>query len=100
MIPLTEHDIDRFNHSWVHTEYICDLDASDIGTFLTFKFPHICRLLLDELSTLRKTEAIPSNPIINGYIFERSFFDEINKCNALHAYCNGAVLHLKVGCVK
>ena len=100
MIPLTEHDIDRFNHSWVHTEYICDLDASDDSTFLTFNFPHICRLLLDELSTLRKTEAIPSNPIINGYIFERSFFDEINKCNALRVYCNGAVLHLKVGCVR
>ena len=69
MIPLSEHDIDRFNHSWVHIEYICDLDASDDSTFLTFNFSHIYRLLLDELSTLRKTDAIPSNPIINGYIF-------------------------------
>ena len=42
-------------------------------------------------------QAIPSLMVI---FFEHSFFDEINNCNALCVYCNGTVLHLKVGCVR
>ena len=35
MTPLSENDVDIYNHSWLHTEYICDLDASGDSTFLT-----------------------------------------------------------------
>ena len=34
MIPLSENDVDIYNHSWLHTEYICNLDASGDSTFL------------------------------------------------------------------
>lgn len=71
IVPLSENDIQCFYQSWIYAEYVCDINSSDNGSFLTFNFP---RLLLAELSILRKTRAIPSNTIINGYLLKMTFY--------------------------
>ena len=41
-------------------------------------------MLLKELSELMTNQVIPSNPIVNGFIFEERFFKEVEKSKVLH----------------
>lgn len=47
-------------------------------------FPGVSRLLLDELARMKQDDKLPSNPIVNGYIFEEKFFVELGKTKTLH----------------
>ena len=61
---------------------VCNLEKE--SNVINCNFPGVAKLLIKELAVMRRDEKVPSNPILNGFIFEENFFCEIGKIKALH----------------
>jgi len=81
-ISLSQKEKCDFLESWLSIQGICSIAEED--NVLNCNFPGVARLLLDELAKMRQDNRLPSNPIVNGYIFEENFFVEIGKTKTLH----------------
>ena len=70
-IPLTEQEVVDFHGSLVYHQGLCTLKEQP--KVIDFNFPSVATLLLKELSKIIVNTKIPSNPIVNGFIFEENF---------------------------
>ena len=70
---LSPTEADDFYGPWISMQGMCIL----INNIIDFNFPGVTRILFNELASMRKDEKISRNPIINGYILERIFFNEL-----------------------
>ena len=77
-VHLNQSDLNSFHISWVCVEGICNIQVTEDNDYtVVCNFPYVHKLLLMELSTLKKRNKIPSNPIINGFIFEAEFLQGV-----------------------
>ena len=81
-VNLSQKEISDFLTSWIHIQGICILEEG--GDLINCNFPGVAKLLVNELAVMRRDEKVPSNPIVNGFIFEENFFTEIGKMKTLH----------------
>lgn len=70
-IRLSHKEKGDFLVSWLSVQGICSIaEESDL---LNCNFPGVARLLLDKLTKMQQDDKLPSNPIVNGYIFKKFF---------------------------
>ena len=75
-MPVISHN------SWAYNQRLCILHK-EVG-LIRFNFPWIATLLLQEILQMMRNKVIPSNPIVNRFIFEEGFFEEMEMCQVLH----------------
>ena len=89
-VHLNQNDLNLFHLSWVCAECICDLQVTENKNYtVVCNFPYVHKLLLMELSTLKKSNKIPSNPIINGFIFEADFLRGVHNLRFIETLSDG-----------
>ena len=81
-VCLCQNDLSSFYISWVYIECICDLQVTEDNNYIVIcNFPYV--------HTLKKSSTIPSNPIINGFIFEADFLQGIHNLKFIKTLSDG-----------
>lgn len=89
-VRLNQNNLNSFYISWVYVECICDLQVTENNDYtVACNFPYVHKLLLMELSTLKQSNKIPSNPIINGFIFEANFLQGVHNLKFIETLSDG-----------